>query len=493
MIDWKPSCTENNYERSIVLMVPKVTTENGIIQRIKHITGIDRAIFFTALARSWSAMAGVVTVLLIARFLSPAEQGYYYTFFSLVAIQVVFELGFSYVILQMAAHDRHRLTVFGNEGVEGDPVAHARLASMFQKAVRWYTRAAIVMASSLLLIGFRFFSTHTQPGVSVHWMLPWCLDVIAAAVTFQIDPIISFLEGCGWVPQVARMRLTQAVVGSALAWLCLVLHHGLFSPAMLIVGQATVGLYFVLRVHGKLLLHLLRFPVGENAVSWRREIWPLQWRIAVTWASSYFTFQLFNPVIFAYQGPVKAGQMGMSLTICNSVSAVALAWIATKAAPFGTLVATKQIKKLDALFSRTMIQSTILLLTCEVGLVGALALVFRFIPRLASRVVSLPTFSLLLLTYLLTHIVACMAYYLRAHKQEPFVWYWIWIALISCVSVIWSGKHWGAVGVTVAYFICGGLLRIAAGTYVFFKKRREWHGSLYLRNQIAQDIGDIKT
>jgi len=46
----------------------------------------------------------------IARFLTPSEQGYYYTFNSLVALQIVFELGFSFVILQLAAHERAQLS-----------------------------------------------------------------------------------------------------------------------------------------------------------------------------------------------------------------------------------------------------------------------------------------------------------------------------------------------------------------------------------------------
>ncbi len=53
-------------------------------ERIRHwlrsVLGLDRAIAFTILARGWSSAAGLVTVALIARFLSPAEQGYYYTF-----------------------------------------------------------------------------------------------------------------------------------------------------------------------------------------------------------------------------------------------------------------------------------------------------------------------------------------------------------------------------------------------------------------------------
>jgi len=77
---------------------------------LRTVLGLDRAVGFTVLARFWGSAAGLVTVLLIARFLTPAEQGYYYTFGSPVAIQMIFELGFSFVILQMASHERARLS-----------------------------------------------------------------------------------------------------------------------------------------------------------------------------------------------------------------------------------------------------------------------------------------------------------------------------------------------------------------------------------------------
>src|ERR1035438_2725437 len=84
-------------------------------ERIRHwlrtVLGLDRAIGFTVLARFWGGAAGLVTVALIARFLSPAEQGYYYIFGSLVALQIIFELGFSFVILQLASHERAELSI----------------------------------------------------------------------------------------------------------------------------------------------------------------------------------------------------------------------------------------------------------------------------------------------------------------------------------------------------------------------------------------------
>src|SRR5581483_5569105 len=77
----------------------------GWALRLKHVLGLDRAIAYTVMARGVQILGSTGTVLLILRFLTPVEQGYYYTLLSLVSLQAIFELGFSFVILQMAAHE----------------------------------------------------------------------------------------------------------------------------------------------------------------------------------------------------------------------------------------------------------------------------------------------------------------------------------------------------------------------------------------------------
>jgi hypothetical protein len=452
----------------------RVSARNRLLSRLKHTIGLDRAIAFTVLARGWSTLAGVVTVLLIAHFLTPAEQGYYYTFSSLVALQIVFELGFSFVILQLAAHERANLHIQEDGSIAGDPVAHSRLASVLQKAVRWYTVGALLMATALLPAGFHFFLAHRQPGVPVSWQLPWIAAVLATTLTFQMDPLFAFLEGCGRIPQVARMRFTQAIAGTLMAWTALGLHHGLFAPAMIISGQALAGGYFLFSQRG-LLLPLLRHNTAVHIVSWRREIWPFQWRIAISWLCGYFIFQLFNPVLFAYRGATEAGRMGMSLTIVSALSAVAVAWMSTKASPFGTLIARGEYGTLDRLFFRTLWQSTLLLATGAGVLLLGFAAVTQRLPHLAARVLPTPVFGLLLATVVCNHVVFSEAIYLRAHKREPFLPLSIAVGVLTACSTLLMGRLWGAPGVTLGYFCTSGLFGLACGTYIFVTKRRLWH------------------
>jgi hypothetical protein len=448
------------------------SASTGLRHWLRHVIGLDRAVGFTVLARLWASSAGLVTVALIARFLSPAEQGYYYTFGSLVAMQMIFELGFSFVILQVASHERAQLSISTDYQISGDPVALARLASVIQKSVRWYSVAAGLLAVTLLPAGFYFFDAH-QHGQPVSWHLPWCLDALMAVLNFQLDPLLSFLEGCGYVASVARLRFVQSVTGSLLAWTVLISHHGLFAPSMMLLGMASCSLVWLFTKR-KLLLELLRYRAGTNRIRWNEEVWPFQWRIAVSWFCGYFIFGLFNPVLFAYHGPVEAGRMGMSLSLANAILNIAVSWVSTKSAPFGTLVARKEYQQLDRTFFRALLQSTAVSVAgAMTAWMGTILLNVQNI-HLAQRLLD-PNSIAMLMVYMITNVIVfSQAYYLRAHKQEVFLVNSVVGAISVTACTLIFGSIYGAKGIVVSCCI-GNLIGLVWATYKFQKYRRLWH------------------
>jgi len=68
----------------------------------------------------------------------------------------------------------------------------------------------------------------------VAWKGPWLLAVAASMAGLWCQPFYSFLDGCGQVRAVAALRLRQAIVGMSLSWIALLLHHGLYSPALVV-------------------------------------------------------------------------------------------------------------------------------------------------------------------------------------------------------------------------------------------------------------------
>jgi hypothetical protein len=460
---------------------------NTIIRRMARVLGVDRAIAFAVLARGWSSLAGIGTLFLIARFLTPVEQGYYYGFYSLVALQIVFELGFSVVILQTASHEAAHLHIAEDGTITGPEREHGRLASVLKKSVRWYTIASILMGLTIIPVGILFFrhiETKAYSG-GVHFVFPWLVVVIASSLTFQIDPIFSFLEGCGYVREVARTRLRQSMLATVLGWSVFLVHRGLYAPGFFILGQAIAGGWFVFSKRS-LLLPLLRHATQKYTIDWGLEIWPFQWRIAVSWMAGYLTNQLFVPALANFRGAIDAGQMGMSLTICGVLTTMCVAWMNTKAAPFGQMISRKEYAKLDKIFFRTLIQST----AAAVAACVTVWLVVEWLAvhkiqlhhvLLASRLLPPVPLALLLFGTVTNIIVIAQAIYIRAHKQEKFMVNSLVGAAYITIVVLTVGRsmtpYGGAWGIAIAYAIGGTVIGLGYGTYTFLKWRRIWHAA----------------
>jgi O-antigen/teichoic acid export membrane protein len=340
--------------------------------------------------------------------------------------------------------------------------------------VRWYSITAFLMPCILIPTGLHFFASNSHSGQEVAWRLPWWLVVLAASLAFQIDPVFSFLEGCGYVPQVARTRLFQALLGSVLAWIAMLTHHGLFAPAMTIAGQVLAGSVWLYTRRG-LLFPLILYHAGQDRIHWWQEVWPFQWRIAISWICGYFISQLFNPILFAYWGPIAAGQMGMSLNISNALMAVSIAWVNTKAAPFGAMIARKEYAKLDHIFFRTLTQSLVVCVLGSAVVWSSVIYLNMEQSRFAHRVLGPLSFGMLLLTMIFNHIVISEAVYLRAHKQEKFLLISVVGALFMLVSTYILGKRYGAIGMISGFLGVTTFVGLGFGTFTFLKYRRIWH------------------
>jgi len=440
--------------------------------------GMDGAIAYTFLARATAIIGSTGTVLLIVHSLSPTEQGYYYTLLSLVSLQLVFELGFSFVIQQLAAHECVHLTLSPRGIVTGDARALARLASTLQLSLRWYTRAAIAMGILLAPLGFLFFRNHDGAGGSVMtgsvaWQLPWLLAVLASMAGLWALPFYSFLEGCGEVRAVAMMRLRQAIAAAAFAWGAMLLHRGLYAPALVIVGQTAMGLLFVAS-RRQLLLQLLRHRASAAAIDWMSEVWPFQWRIAVSWLCSYFTMQVFIPIMFAMRGAVEAGQLGMSLSISGYMTVLVLSWTSTKATPFGRMIARGEFVALDHLFIRTLQQSLAVFSVIALAGVSGVFALGSLSPHLAHRMVSPGLFALLMVAACGNCIIQSLAIVLRAFKREPFLLQSILVAALTLLLASATARPWGNRGAVMSYLAATACVGLPIAFAIYLRARRRY-------------------
>ena len=182
----------------------------------------------------------------------------------------------------------------------------------------------------------------------------------------------------------ARFGFWQALAGFAVSALALIAGTGIYASAIGAVASLLLSAgYFVVRWRPFFAQFLERPRHGE--VSWAREIWPFQWRIAVSWMSGYFIFDIINPIAFYFCGPVAAGRLGMSLQMIRMIFNVAMTWIYTKSPRFGILVAARSWTELDILWRRSTVQSFVFCLLGMTSFLGHVSLAGHYFPKILVR------------------------------------------------------------------------------------------------------------
>jgi O-antigen/teichoic acid export membrane protein len=290
---------------------------------------------------------------------------------------------------------------------------------------------------------------------------------------FWALPFNALLEGCNQVAAVNYFRLTQTVASSLALWLALAAGLGLWAAVAAAAVSVVRDMYLLLVRYRGFFARFLHPPEDEH-IRWRTDIWPMQWRLAVSGLFGYFAFSLFNPVLFHYHGPVLAGQMGMTLALATALQGIATAWIQPRIPRFGMLIARKEYAELDALFFRTSAVA-LAIFACSATLLWAgVAWVHAAGHPFGSRILPPLATAMLFITTALVQVSVCLSVYLRAHKREPLVLLSVFFGA-SVGTLVWAfGSRYGGTGATCGYLVAV-TLSVTWQVQIWRRCRAEWH------------------
>ena len=417
--------------------------------------------------RSWQALAGVVTLAFVARFLSPVEQGYFYTLASIAALYMALDMGLSTVLVKFAAREFVGLS-WGEGGcIEGE--TSSRFLALIRLSFRWYGAAAVIY---LLIypIGVVFVE-NGHANLAYDWHGPWLLLVFATAVGFVLLPALELTEGSGDVAEAYAVRLIQNLVGALAAWAVLAMGGGLYAVAMVPTVSAVIaGIWLIVR-RRRMVVQAFQAKLGN--FHWGVEVWPLQWRIGVSWLAGYVLVLMHVPLLFRTQGPIVAGQMGVTMTVANMFSLIALSWMTANIPVMTRAISTKDWICLDHVYWRAFRTS---FLSFVIGAI--LFFIIRLVLGWTSygvRFLPLAETAGLLLAMGFYHVTGLFAAYLRAHLREPFLWPSLIGALITAVAAIWAAPQWGAAGVVSVLVLVNAFFFFPVSLLLWIYLRREWH------------------
>ena len=441
--------------------------------------GVDKSIAYSSGSRVIGGLAGVLSIYFITTYLTGVEQGFYFTFGSLLAMQVFFELGLTGIMIQFVAHEASHLTLNENLQYEGDKYYISRLASLIHFCVKWYFLLSVIVFAFLMIVGFVYFDRYGGVHNDVDWQIPWILICLGTAIKLFQSPFNSIYMGLGKVKEMSKIGFFQQFFTPIVTWIGFICGLKLYVVGIgyllsVILWQVYVNYTGLITI----IIHLWKVDVSEKVV-YLKEIFPFQWRIALSWISGYFIFQLFNPVLFATEGAIVAGQMGLTLQVLNKIQEFSMSWLNTKVPLYSQLIALKNYSELDNVFNLTLKQMvsvcTLLLAVFFFGIwtlhvtelqFGEGLLADRFLPYIPLFLMIIPVF--------LQQFVSSWATYLRCHKKEPFLWNSITCGIICSVSTIIMGKLFGLFGMTIGYCIIS-IMFFPWSYWIYKTKKAEWH------------------
>lgn len=442
---------------------------------------------FGILSTVWRFIGGPLVAVSIAFYFTPELQGYYYTFRNLLAIQVFVELGLSQVIIQFASHEWAHLGFDLKGEVVGDSQALSRLISLGRLAGLWYAVGAAVAAVALGLGGFLFFSAAPDAG-GVRWCLPWLALCVTTGLDLSLLPVWSLLEGCNQVSEIYRYKFSEAVVTTPALVVAMMLGTGLWAPTVATWAKLAWAGQFLFRRYRAFLRPFLYRPTGPR-ISWRHEIWTLQWRIALSWLSGYFAYSLFTPVLFRYQGAVVAGQMGMTWQLVGVISQVSSLWALSRAPRFGILIEERKYAELDRLLARIVTVSSLVAMCGVVGGWSMVYALYAFKFRLAARLLPPLATAIFLGSSVPWQATLPLSVYLRAHKREPLLWISVVSGAVIGFSTWYLGSRFGATAMAVGYLIWNGIVAPVAVFWIWQRCRTAWHTPLHAPRSVSEALG----
>lgn len=454
------------------------------LRNLLYKIGVDRAVSWGILARLWSIVAGPVSLLLIASRFSSQLQGYYYTFYSIIAFQFLLELGLGNIIIQFASHEWSKLSLDDSGAIVGEKAALSRLQSLIRLFFRWFCITSAVLTLALGIGGIFFFSKNRSE--DINWVWPWLSLCILNGVIFFLIPAWSLLEGCNQVLKLYAYRFLQGVLSSLALWIALLFGVKLWvapiSSAVILICSAI----FLKYKYGNFFKILLVSKIAGPRIKWRQEILPLQWRLTIEVLFGPFAYTMFVPVLFKYYGPVIAGQMGMTLSLTSILFLVASSWLSPKVPRFGMLIAEKKYKKLDELFWHTT-KLVIAVAMAEALIAFFMVYILNLIKNpLAARFLPVLPSGLFLLAQVIQIVSLPFSTYLRAHKKEPFLFVGVGGGISIGLSTLILGKHYSAFGMALGYLLIH-LILVPTVIIIWYRCRKEWHKDEYSKEPVIDN------
>ncbi|OCH28870.1 hypothetical protein A6E12_09320 [Aliivibrio fischeri] len=355
---------------------------------------------------SFKVLVGPITLLILAKYLSSEELGFYYTFFSLVAMKQLLEAGMSNVLKQYYAHQVDNVD---------DIKAKKKISSYFIFSMKWYLMIAFFFSIVSLVVGYLYFYDYKG---SIEWENSWYLLIFATFLSLLTMPYQSFLDGNQLQKELQTYNLFSQVVGTIILWYSLYLNFNLISIGLSIIATS-ISFIFCIFINR---FNIFKFSILYKNSDFKSvffELWPLLKKTGLVWFLGYFYWNGFNVISFKYLGPISAGIIGLSLSLGRAGLNIAISIVISHMTIYAKDIARKKYNTAYKNFIKNAISGMILLLLGYLIFLICQLVFDDF--YFFDKVLNIYQLLWMFIFFIISYITSVMDNYTRCYKVEKFV------------------------------------------------------------------------
>lgn len=372
-------------------------------------TGLSISLY-SALANGIKLLAGPITLLLISKNLNSEQIGFYYTFFSLVAMQQLAELGLGHTLRQFIVH-AYKL--------EADTWTHeskAKIKAYISFGFKWFAAVALFLIVVVAPAGWLYYSDYNG---TVNWRSPWLMLIGVSVFVTSLIPVQILLEATQNQKRVYQVQSVSALVNSVANWVLISFGTGLYTiPLALTISN--IVFYALLSRHTKKYYMALRdVRISANTSTVFKELWPLLSRVSIVWGIGFLFWNGFNLISFKIYDGDFAGKVIFTIALARAGFGLAESVFSSQLTVISYKIAQGNIKQAHKYSRKYQLLAILILLlgyTCFLIFGHAWPDFFLMQKTVhAQYALSIFIFFIFVL-YLVTH-----NNFIRCFKVEPFV------------------------------------------------------------------------
>ncbi len=426
---------------------------------------LDKSIMWGLFFLCWSFLAGPITSLIILIYFDAEFQGYFYTIVQLALLVQLGDMGLNTILLFLISRAYSKINKNKDVYKNLQKNNSSKTLALVKLLYVYSLKIPFIIFPIIFLIGLLYFDNSNK---DLNYLLyTWLFLCIAVSIDLVTVFLIAKMEALDNVALSNKLKFIKVFVRSISLWFFLALGFKLDSIAFSTLISVLIFLFLYLKYYKNFFLETWNRKKLDK-IKWRKEIWPLQWRMAITWIfGAYILYNSNLIAVFYFLGPVDAGKFGIIFTICEAIFAVSYLWVQTSTPKITYLIAVKKFIEAKNMLVKKAIFAIAMTMFLGILLFIFLCFIKFYFPIYYERLLPVEFLPFLIFAGVFRHLIQSLTVFVRANKKEDLMLSYLMAGVLTIVlNWILIPTH-GLFGVCISIFIVTMFIHLPTTVILF--------------------------